>query len=269
MKFSILIAHYNNWNYFQECYQSIKNQTYHDYEIVIVDDCSTDDSYEKFTELSRKDDKIKLFQNSENKKVGYTKRRCIDEASGEICGFLDPDDMITVSAIEEVMNCYHSNPHIISTYSKIKLINEKSEEIGEFKNTLKIKNGDKLFFNINFEVAHFFTFKKEFYNKTEGINSFLIISEDQDLYLKLYEVGEFYFIDKIQYLYRIHDKGISQNKGKTAQQKLDWHTVLLTTCRRRNISVLYGKKVESIENLPRFIFDQENTFFKKLKRKFL
>ena len=66
------------------------------------------------------------------------------EPDGEVCGFLDPDDMITVSAIKEVMNCYHSNPHIISTYSKIKLINEKSEEIGEFKNTLKIKNGDKI-----------------------------------------------------------------------------------------------------------------------------
>ncbi|MGL5233702.1 MAG: glycosyltransferase family 2 protein [Empedobacter falsenii] len=269
MKFSILIAHYNNWNYFQECYQSIKNQTYHDYEIVIVDDCSTDDSYEKFTELSRKDDKIKLFQNSENKKVGYTKRRCIDEASGEICGFLDPDDMITVSAIEEVMNCYHSNPHIISTYSKIKLINEKSEEIGEFKNTLKIKNGDKLFFNINFEVAHFFTFKKEFYNKTEGINFELTSAVDQDLYMKLYEKGGFYFLDKYQYLYRLHEKGVSQDKSKKDKLNKNWHIVLLTTCKRRNISVLYGKKVESIENLPRFIFDQENTFFKKLKRKFL
>lgn len=267
MKFSILIAHYNNWNYFQECYQSIKNQTYQDYEIVIVDDFSTDDSYEKLTELSRKDNKIKLFQNSENKKVGYTKRRCIDEASGEICGFLDPDDMITVSAIKEVMNCYHSNPHIISTYSKIKLINEKSEEIGDFKLTKKVKKYPQIFFNINFEVAHFFTFKKDAYNKTEGINASLIISEDQDLYLKLYELGNFHFINSFQYYYRIHENGISQNKSKSEQQKADWHKVLLDACNRRGITKLYGKDVNSIENLPQFIFKNENTFFKKIIRK--
>ena len=118
-------------------------------------------------------------------------------------------------------------------------------------------------------MAHFFTFKKEIYDQTQGINPKLIISEDQDLYMKLYELGEFYFIDSFQYLYRIHDKGVSQDKSKKDKLNKNWHIVLLTTCKRRNISVLYGKKVESIENLPRFIFDQENTFFKKLKRKFL
>ena len=114
MKFSVLIAHYNNWNYFQECYQSILNQTYQDFEIIIVDDYSTDGSYEKLLELSKQDDKIKLFQNSENRKVGFTKRKCIDEASGDICGFLDPDDIFSPTSIEEVVNCYKNNLKIIS-----------------------------------------------------------------------------------------------------------------------------------------------------------
>ena len=52
MIFSILIAHYNNWDYFQECYQSINNQTFKDFEIIIVDDCSTDDSFQKLVNLS-------------------------------------------------------------------------------------------------------------------------------------------------------------------------------------------------------------------------
>ena len=118
-------------------------------------------------------------------------------------------------------------------------------------------------------MAHFFTFKKEIYDQTQGINPKLIISEDQDLYMKLYELGEFYFIDSFQYLYRIHDKGISQNKNKTIQQKEDWHQVLNDTCKRRGIDKLYGKNVDDIENLPKFIFEKENTFWKKLKRKFL
>lgn len=269
MKFSVLIAHYNNWNYFQECYQSILNQTYLDYEMIIVDDCSNDGSYEKLVELSKQDDKIKLFRNSANKKVGYTKRRCVEEASGDICGFVDPDDRIVANALEDVMDAYKNNADIISTYSKIKLIDEFSQQKGVFNLTKKIKNNHKTFFNINFEVAHFFTFKKEIYDQTQGINPKLIISEDQDLYMKLYELGEFYFIDSFQYLYRIHDKGISQNKNKTIQQKEDWHQVLNDTCKRRGIDKLYGKNVDDIGYLPKFIFEKENTFWKKLKRRFL
>jgi hypothetical protein len=112
-----------------------------------------------------------------------------------------------------------------------------------------------------------FILKKKDYLLTEGINPSLIISEDQDLYLKLYDVGEFYFMNKVQYFYRIHDKGISQNKGKTEQQKTDWHKVIFETCRRRNITKLYGKNVENINNLPEYIHEKENTFIKRLIRK--
>lgn len=167
------------------------------------------------------------------------------------------------------MNVYQLDEKCVATYSKIKLINEESKEIGDFDLTRKIKNKSRTFFNINFEVAHFFTFKKEFYKQTEGINPKLIISEDQDLYLKLYELGNFHFINSFQYYYRIHNNGISQNKSKTKQQKENWHNVLLDACNRRKITKLYGEKVSTIENLPQFIFKKENTFIKRLLRKFL
>jgi glycosyltransferase involved in cell wall biosynthesis len=267
MTFSILIAHYNNWEYFQECYESINQQTYKDYEIVIVDDFSTDNSYEKLQKLASRDSKLRLFQNSENKKVGYTKRRCVEEAKGVICGFLDPDDMLSPTALEDVINVYKTGTNCVATYSKIKLIDKNSKEIGDFKFTKRISKYSQLFFNINFEVAHFFTFKKNVYDNTEGINISLIISEDQDLYLKLYELGNFHYINSFQYYYRIHENGISQNKGKSEQQKSDWHNVLLDTCKRRRIKKLYGKEVNSIENLPQFIFENENTIIKKILRK--
>lgn len=266
MKFSILIAYYNNWNYFKECYNSIINQTYKNIEIVIVDDFSNDGTFEKLLDLSLKNKAIKLFRNSENKKVGYTKRRCVENASGEICGFLDPDDLIAKNAIELIVKEYIGTD-IIATYSKIKLINSESKEIGNFKFSKKIKNGNKFFFNVNFEVAHFFTFKKEAYNKTSGIKPGLIISEDQDLYMKLYEIGKFKFIDEFFYFYRIHHNGISQNKNKTIHQQLDWHNVLFETCERRKIEKLFGKIITEIDDLPSYIFRKENTILKKLKRK--
>lgn len=266
MLFSILIAHYNNWVFFQDCYKSIKKQTYQNYEIIIVDDCSTDNSFQHLLELAKKDSRIKLFRNEVNSKVGYTKRRCIKEASGDICGFLDPDDFLENHAIEASLDAY-KNHQCIATYSRIKLVGTNAEQIGIFKNTKAIKQRQKLFFNINFEVAHFFTFRKEMYLKTSGINNNLIISEDQDLYLKLYEKGEVHIINDILYNYRLHTNGISQNKNKTQQQREDWHNVILETCKRRDIKKLYGKSVDAIPNLPKFIYEKENSFLKKLLRK--
>ena len=267
MKFSILIAHYNNWDYFKECYQSIIEQTYQNFEIIIVDDYSTDDSYEKLEDLAQKDDRIKLFQNSSNKKVGYTKKRCVDESTGEICGFLDPDDMLDANALKLAVDVYKNKKNIVATYSKIKLIDENSQPKGFFKFSKEIKNQNRLFFNINFEVAHFFTFRKETYQQTSGINAKLTSAVDQDLYLKLYEKGSFLFINEYHYLYRLHSKGVSQDKSKKEKLNQNWNSVLLATCKRRGIQKLYGQKLEDIKSLSTFIFEKENTIFKKILRK--
>lgn len=267
MTFSILIAHYNNWEYFQKCYQSITNQSYQNFEVVIVDDYSVDDSFQNLEILAKSDSRIKLFRNSENKKVGFTKGRCVEEAIGDICMFVDPDDMICETALEDIKKAYESNPSIIATYSKLELVDNDANSKGIFKSTKKIVNSDSKFFNINFEVAHLFSFKRESYFKTLGINPNLSSAVDQDLYLKLYEIGDFYFIDKILYQYRLHDKGVSQDKSKKEQLNTNWHQVLLETCKRRNLKKIDGKLIEEINNLPRFIHAKENTFLKKIFKK--
>ena len=52
--FSVLIAHYNNFEYFKDCYKSLLLQTYKDFEVVLVNDCSTNDSFEKIKEERQK-----------------------------------------------------------------------------------------------------------------------------------------------------------------------------------------------------------------------
>lgn len=265
MKFSILIAHYNNFEYFKQCYESLKKQTYKNFEIILVDDCSTDDSFEKIIEVTKNDDRIKTYKNEENKGVGFTKRRCVDLSSGEICGFVDPDDAITEDAIEISVKAYKND--CIATYSQFYLCDENLKIKKIFKNTSKVENKNLLFFNIHLEVAHFFTFKKSVYLQTEGINAELTSAVDQDLYLKLYEKGDFLYIKKTLYLYRLHEKGVSQEKAKKVKLNSNWHTTLLHSAKRRNIKKLYGKTINEIENLPKFIYQKENTSLKKLIKK--
>lgn len=267
IKFSILIAHYNNYNYFTECYDSILKQTYQEYEIVLVDDCSTDDSYQKIIELTKDNPKVKIFRNEENSGVGLTKKRCIDLASGEICGFVDPDDTLTENALQIIIENYSENNIVV--YSQFYECDAKLNPIKLFPHSRAIKNGNKLFFNVFFEATHFFTFKREAYYKTSGINDKLTSAVDQDLYLKLYEIGNFKFVKAPLYYYRIHEKGVSQESSKKEKLHKNWHQTILDTTKRREIDSLYGEKITDIENLPGFLKVKQNNIFKKIQRKFL
>ena len=76
--FSVLIANHNDGKYLMEAVESVKAQTYTHWEIVIVDDGSTDNSNELFVELVE-DQRIRVFRNEENRGCGFTKRKCLEE----------------------------------------------------------------------------------------------------------------------------------------------------------------------------------------------
>ena len=267
MLFSILVAHYNNFEYFKDFYKSVLNQTYQNFEIIIVDDCSTDHSLEEIAKLTQSDSRVNIFKNETNKGVGFTKRKCVELAKGEICGFIDPDDAVSSDALEISMKKYIDHPEIIATYSQIMFCDNHLLPQKIYGRTRKIKNGKKDFFNINNEVSHFFTFKKETYLKTTGINQTLTSAVDFDLYLKLYEIGDFYHIPKPVYLYRQHEKGVSQDKKKKKTVYKNWNKVLYDTCVRRGITKIGNTQVSEHTELAKIIFEKENTFAAKVKRK--
>ena len=99
--FSVLIANYNNGQYLQDAIDSILCQTYTDWEVVIVDDGSTDNSKEIYRQYEQ-NSRFHIVYNEQNRGCGYTKWRCVEEAHGEICGFLDPDDVLMSDALEKM-----------------------------------------------------------------------------------------------------------------------------------------------------------------------
>lgn len=268
MKFSILIAHYQNWEYFQQCYQSLLDQTCKDFEIIIVDDCSQDDSYQKLQELAALNPAIQLYQNQENKGVGFTKNRLLSLATGDIFGFVDPDDALEKTALEEMKNSYENNPSIVAVYSQMLLCDDDLQPLRLFERTSKIPANDQLFVNINTSIAHFFTLRKEAFQQIENIDITLKSAVDQDLYLKLYEVGPFYFLPKPLYLYRLHEKGVSQQKNKDSA-KDDFKKVIRNTLERRGVEKLDGKLLQDLSNdeVYQILSKRENSLFKKLQRK--
>lgn len=267
MLFSILVAHYNNFEYFKDFYKSVLKQTYQNFEIIIVDDKSTDNSLQKIKAHTAADSRVKIFENLTNKGVGFTKRKCVEMANGEICGFIDPDDAVTENALELSIQSYLDNPNIVGSYSQIMLCGNLLRPQKIYNRTKKVINGNPLFFNINNEISHFFTFRKESYLKTSGINPNLSASEDFDLYLKIYEVGELAYIPKPLYFYRLHEEGISQGESKKEKVHQNWNQMLLEACKRRNITKIGNVTLSENSDLSKIIFQKENTFAAKVKRK--
>ncbi len=210
MKFSILIANYNNGKYFKECYDSIMAQDYSNWEAIIVDDKSTDDSIAVISSLIKDDTRFVFYYNEENKGCGYAKRKCVEFATGEICGFLDPDDAITKDAVSLMVEAHQAHPEISLAHSIFYYCDENLNIEHPFP-LAKHTEVNKRFINMDGAVNHFAAFKLSFYKRTQGIHASLLRAVDQDLYLQLSETGPFYFINKPLYLYRIHKGGISTN----------------------------------------------------------
>ena len=233
--FSLLIAQYNNGKYFEDCYNSIMAQTYQNWEVIIVDDCSTDDSVTVMKRIIGDDSRFKIEINAENKGCGFTKRRLADLSTGEICAFLDPDDAITEEAISVMVAEHEKHPEASMIYSQTYRCDELLNIESEVK-SFQIENANPYFFNFDGSVFAFLSYKKKFYNQTVGINAYLKRAIDLDVIFLLYEVGPCYYVNKTLYKYRIHKGGISTHGN--ADKAYFWHWVaIMDAAKRRNINV--------------------------------
>jgi len=100
---SILIPVYNRENLIEETVKSALNQTYKNIEIIIVDNQSTDKTWEILQKLASEDDKIKIFQNKTNIGPVRNWKRCINEANGEYGKILWSDDLIAPEFLEKTV----------------------------------------------------------------------------------------------------------------------------------------------------------------------
>ena len=98
---SIIIPVYNAEKYLDRCLNSILEQTYNNFELILIDDFSTDKSQEICKEFTKKDSRISLLVNEVNKGVSFTRNKGIYEAKGEFITFIDSDDWVNKTYLED------------------------------------------------------------------------------------------------------------------------------------------------------------------------
>jgi glycosyltransferase involved in cell wall biosynthesis len=206
--FSILIANYNNGKYLPAALDSVLAQTFQDWEIVVVDDASTDDSLKVIGSYQEKGYPIKLHRHQNNEGCGGTKNDCVAFSTGVLCAFLDPDDALTEDALETMVVAHREHPEVSLVYSRF-YVCDTALNVKQRADWIKpIPKGENNL--LHDQARHFASFKRAAYDQTDGIGRRYISAEDKDLYYKLEEIAPFYFVDKTLYFYRENRKGMSQ-----------------------------------------------------------
>lgn len=211
--FSVLVANYNNGCYLMEAIESVYAQTYTNWEIIIVDDASTDNSNEIYERLSQ-DNRIHVYYNDKNMGCAFTKHQLMLHANGEYCGYLDPDDVILPNAIEITMDALLASPETVLTFSRHYLCDENLN-VTEESRLLELKEGETYFEHHDYRAEVFAGFRKSAYFASGGLElSSRAGGDDADLYFRLEEQGKIAIINEFTYKYRRHSRSMTADLDK-------------------------------------------------------
>lgn len=213
---SIITPTYNSLKYLDTTIQSIINQTYSNWELLITDDCSNDGTWEKLKQYSQKDSRIKIFKLDHNSGAGIARNNSIKHAKGRFIAFCDSDDKWVYKKLEKQIEYMLSND-VSFSYSDFFLIDEKDKITGERRFPDKVNYKDMLLNNYIGCLTAVYDVEKleKIYMKD------LKNRQDWLLWLELLKQTDYAYnvSEKIAY-YRERSDSISSNKLK--MMKFNW-----------------------------------------------
>lgn len=130
---SIIMPVFNAQDFLSQSIESILNQTYSNFEFIIVDDASTDKSWSIIKSYSRKDKRIKIFRNQKNHGVSFTSNKAIKLCQDQFLARMDADDISFPDRIEKQLNYLQKNPQTVAVGAQCVVINKFNQVIG-YKN---------------------------------------------------------------------------------------------------------------------------------------
>lgn len=142
---SIIIPIFNVEQYIVECLESILSQTFCDYEIICIDDASTDMSYEILQKYIGENNTIKLLKNTQNRGLSYTRNRGLKEAKGKYIMFVDSDDMLQENSLEKIKALLEQYSTVDIIYYDMEIRNEgkwAKEQPSKIVTEIFEKNGE-------------------------------------------------------------------------------------------------------------------------------
>lgn len=127
---SIIMPAYNAEKYIEQAIQSVLQQTYTDWELIVIDDGSSDNTVTILSKLAELDSRIVFLQNEENRGVSHTRNRAVLLAKGEWIAFLDSDDLWEPNKLEKQIALSNKYPNMVVCYTASSFIDDNGKPYG-------------------------------------------------------------------------------------------------------------------------------------------
>lgn len=216
MLISIITPLYNAEKYIQATIKSIQKQTYANWELLIVNDASTDNSLEIVSEIALSDSRIKLITLSQNKGAAVARNKGIKEANGDFIAFIDSDDIWHKDKLKEQLN-FMLNNNFDFTFTNYYLIENEIQQ--PFQSLLSVVEYKDII-RFNYIACSTVMFNRKKLGKFYMPN--IRNRQDWGLWIKLIEkAGKAVNLSKYLMYYNIRQDSISSNKIKMV--KFHWY----------------------------------------------
>lgn len=139
---SVIMPSWNTGKFIAESIQSVIDQTYENWELIIVDDCSTDNTDEVVAKFT--DKRIRYFKNEKNSGAALSRNRALREANGEWIAFLDSDDLWNPDKLEHQINFMNKHGYTLS-YTEYEKIDEESKPLNIYVSGPEKVNKHKMY----------------------------------------------------------------------------------------------------------------------------
>ena len=224
LKVSIIMPSFNKAKYISEAINSVINQTYTNWELIIVDDYSNDDSQELINSFASKFDNIRAYFNPENKGANYCRNFGIENAKGSYIVFLDADDLLAIHCIEDRMNVMNKNNTLDFCVFTMGVFNKKIGDSDlEWKPTSKSPLTDFLFHQLPWAIPQPI-WKTDFIRSIDGFNQDFVRMQDVELHTRALLIENVLYkqiVEKPDCYYRIDEERKTFNTFNFISLRID------------------------------------------------
>jgi glycosyltransferase involved in cell wall biosynthesis len=238
----------NAGRYVAEAIDSILNQTYEDFELLVANDGSTDGCEEIVRDFEKHDARVKLLHRTENRGIVYTRNELLEHTTGEFTAMMDADDICMPERFEKQVEWLDAHPDYVAVGSRVLLIDPEGNPMC----TLPIRETHEEIDKWHIEVASgtamanpTVTMRTQAVRDVGGYDEDAIWAEDYDLFLRLGEHGKLATMPDVFLHYRQHFTGTGY--ARNYKQRKAIHVSVEKACKRRGLPV--PKKVSN-EKFP-------------------
>lgn len=218
-KISVIMPNFNCEKYIAEAIESILNQTFTDFEFIIIDDWSTDKSWEIIQEYAKKDERIIALKNEENLKICKTLNKWIEIAKWEYIARMDSDDISAHDRFEKQINFLDQNLDVWIVGWTMEIMDENWKIYSERKYNLTDVEIRKKLFRYSPFCHPVVMIRKSILDKSWKYDEKQVFAEDYDLYFRIWQYSKFANLEDKLIKYRMFENNSTTKKLKDMELK--------------------------------------------------